>query len=253
MDRFLRTSRLIGERQQKRLFDAHIVLVGLGAVGGHALEALTRAGIGHITIVDFDTVGLTNINRQLLALESTIGMKKTEAARKRVLDINPSCDVNAMDVFAHDETMDQILSGDPDCVIDAIDSMNPKLSLLSSAWNRGIPIFSSMGAALRTDPFAIRHADLMDTDTCPLARQVRQKLRRRGVGRGIQAVYSTEQVVYEYREPEEEENSLYNEQILRRGRDRRVLGSMPTITGIFGLILAQLTIDHILAGSKKIR
>jgi tRNA threonylcarbamoyladenosine dehydratase len=244
MERFLRTSRLIGDRNQQKLFDAHVTIVGLGAVGGHALEALARAGIGHIRIIDFDTVGLTNINRQLLALDSTIGMKKCTAAASRIRQINPSCSVEALDLFVHDDTMDRVLSGRTDALIDAIDSMSPKLSLLEASWHRGIPTFSSMGAALRTDPFAITHADLMKSHTCPLARQVRRKLKRRGVGSGIEVIFSSEEVDFDYRDPQDE---TAGEQILQRGRQRRVLGSMPTITGMFGLMLAQLVIDRIIS------
>jgi len=248
MERFLRIDRLIGRDKRESLKDRKVTIVGLGAVGGYALEALARSGVGHFLLVDFDRINLTNINRQLLALESSLGELKVEAARRRVLDINPDCRVDIMPVFAHDETMEEIFAEPPDVLVDAIDSMAPKLTLLEYAWKLGIPIVSSMGAALRTDPTQIRKGDLMKTHTCPLARQVRRKLRRRGVGKGITTVYSSEDVEYDYREPDEEENPSRNEQELDRGRTRRVLGSLPTVTGIFGLTAANVTLEILLDG-----
>lgn len=233
--RFLRIGRLLGDEALELLAQSHVVVVGMGAVGSYALEVLSRSGVGHLRLVDFDTVGITNINRQLLATESTIGSKKVLVGKQRVLDINPQAHVEPLDLFAHADTLDQILAPPVDLVIDAIDSVTPKLALLEGLYLRGIPTISSMGAALRTDPDKITTGDLMDTHGCPLAKQIRTKLRRRGVGRGIFTVYSTEQVTYDYRDPEDEENAQHNEQILDRGRVRKVLGSLPSITGMFGL------------------
>lgn len=251
MERFLRIDRLIGREKRESLAEKRVCIVGLGAVGGYALEALARSGVGAFTLVDFDTVNLTNINRQLLALESTIGESKVELAKRRILDINPECKVNAMNMFAHDESMEVIFSEKPDVLIDAIDSMAPKLTLLEYAWNMGIPIVSSMGAAVHTDPFALKRDDLMKTHTCPLARQIRKKLRRRGVGKGITCIYSAETVDYEYKDPDEEENPDRNEQELDRGRKRKVLGSLPTITGIFGLQIGHCALEKLLGGSFR--
>ena len=243
--RFLRISRLIGDQALDRLSHSFVVIVGLGAVGGYAMEALARSGIGHFRLVDFDTVGITNINRQILATESTLGKKKVTVAKERILDINNEAIVESCDLFAHEESLDQIFAGSPDIIIDAIDSLAPKLALLEGAWKQNIVTISSMGAALRRDPSKIACADLMDTKGCPLARQVRAKLKRRGVGRGIVAIYSTEKVDYEYKDPEEETQAEYNEQILDRGRKRKVLGSLPTITGIFGLTAANEAINQL--------
>ncbi|PKL13381.1 MAG: tRNA threonylcarbamoyladenosine dehydratase, partial [Spirochaetae bacterium HGW-Spirochaetae-8] len=204
--RFLRISRLIGEEKVFRLNNAFVVVVGLGAVGGYALEALARSGVGRFRLVDFDTIGITNINRQLLATESSIGRKKVAVACERVLDINPEARVEALDIFAHEDTLEAIFADNPDLVIDAIDSLTPKLALLEGAWKRQIPIISSMGAALRRDPALIQVGDLMDTFGCPLAKQVRTKLRRRGVERGILTVFSSEPVDYSYQEPEMEKH-----------------------------------------------
>ncbi len=251
MERFLRIDRLIGQEKRETLTDKRVCIVGMGAVGGYALEALARSGIGHLTLVDFDTVNLTNINRQLLALESTLGESKVELARRRVLDINPGCEVRALNMFAHEDTMDEIFRDRPDYLVDAIDSLAPKMALLEYAWKNSIPTVSSMGAALHMDPFSIRRADLMKSHSCPLARQLRKKLRRRGVGKGITCIFSTEAVEYEYRAPEEEDLPDRNEQIIDRGRTRMVLGSLPTVTGIFGLQIAHTVLHKLLDDGLK--
>lgn len=245
--RFLRIARLLGDEALETLATCHVTVVGLGAVGSYALEVLARSGVGHLRLIDFDTVGITNINRQLLATESSLGRKKVLVARERVLDINPLAQVEALDLFAHEETLDVILAQPIDLLIDAIDSLTPKLALLERAWKQGVPVISSMGAALRTDPTRITVADLMDTRGCPLAKQVRTKLRRRGVERGIETVYSSEPVRFEYKEPHEEIHLEHNEQILDRGRVRKVLGSLPSITGMFGLRIGHEAIFRLLS------
>lgn len=245
-DQYLRLARLLGEEAVETLHTKHIVLVGMGAVGGMCLESLTRSGVGSIRIVDFDTVGLTNLNRQILATHQTLGKLKTEVASERIKSINPECNVEALPIFAGAETMDRIFDGPIDLVIDAIDSLNPKWNLLESAYKKGIPVISSMGAALRRNPFLVRKADLMDTYGCPLARAVRSNLRKRGVGRGIDVIFSPELVNFAYKRPEEEEHSDRNEQILDRGRKRNVLGSLPTVTAIFGQNLAHLALTKLL-------
>ncbi len=237
MERFLRTELLLGKEALDRLSEAAVVVAGLGAVGSYAVEALARSGIGNLRLADMDTLKKSNINRQLYALESTLGRSKVEEAAKRVRDINPSCHVHPLPVFVHRDTMDIILEKPVDYVIDAIDSLNPKIELLSSCFQNKIPVVSSMGAALRTDITQIKMADIFDTHSCPLAKIVRKRLRNRGVGRGISCVFSTEKVVFDYGEPEEDE--------YKRGRTRRVLGSLPTIPGIYGLMLAHIAIQHL--------
>lgn len=245
-ERFLRISRFIGEEAVESLASKSVVLVGAGAVGSYCLEALARSGVGKLRIVDFDTVGVTNINRQLLALDSTVGKLKCDVGAQRVHDINPQAEVEALPIFANSDTFAQIFEGEPDLVIDAIDSLNPKCCLLQYAYENHFQIISSMGAALRRNPALVRTGDLMDTWGCPLAKQVRANLRKRKVGRGIDTVFSPELVVYQYKDPQEEEQNDFNEQILDRGRVRRVLGSLPTVTGIFGLTLAHLALEKLL-------
>ena len=239
MERFARIIKLIGEKRFARLQASSITVVGLGAVGGQALECLARAGVGHFRLVDFDTLQPSNINRQILALTTNLGTPKVVAARKRVAAINPDCRVEALEMFAAEETMEAILTPRPDLLIDAIDSLNPKVELLTSAYTGNIATISSMGAALRTDPTRIRYGDIFDSSCCPLAKHVRKRLRRRNVGRGIECVYSTEKVDFEYQEAEPEDNAPA---LADRGRKRNVLGSLPTLTGIFGLYIANRAI-----------
>jgi tRNA A37 threonylcarbamoyladenosine dehydratase len=218
-----------------------ITIVGIGAVGGHVAEGLARAGVGRLRLVDFDIIQPSNINRQIMALESTLGQPKVEAAQGRIAAINPGCRVEALQLFADDASMEQILAPAPDILIDAIDSMNPKVQLLTAAHSRRIPVISSMGAALRSDPSLIRTGDLMDTRNCPLAKRLRQKLRRTGIDRGISCVYSTEAVTFHYDE-QEEKPPTPDAPFADRGRKRRSLGSLPTLTGIFGLVIANAVI-----------
>ncbi len=236
MERFSRTRCFLGEEQFRLLTQAMVTIVGLGAVGGYAAEGLARAGVGRLRLVDFDTIQLSNINRQILALDNSIGLPKVEVAKERIQLINPQCQVEALQLFAADETLDEILNPSPNILIDAIDSLNPKVQLLAGAHKRNVTTFSSMGAALRTDPAKIKTGDIMSSTHCPLAKHVRNRLRRQGIEGGIQCIYSTEQIEFTYQGPEETSQpaSAYE----NRGRKRNVLGSLPTITGIFGLILA---------------
>lgn len=245
---FRRMEQLLGGPAMERLHGAQITVVGLGAVGGHVVEGLVRAGVGQLRLVDFDILQPSNLNRQLLALADTIGRPKAEVARERVLAINPECRVEALQLFAGADTLDQLLTPSPDLLIDAIDALNPKVQLLHGAYTRGVKTLSSMGAALRTDPAQIRTGDLFDSQGCPLAKRVRKFLRRQQVGRGIHCVYSTEPVRFVYDAPEERDTAL---PFAGRGRPRCSLGSLPTLTGIFGLILANLAILHV-AGVREL-
>lgn len=227
-ERFMRTRMLLGDAGMSNLAGASVMVVGLGAVGGYALEALARAGIGRLVLVDFDRFDKTNINRQILALESTVGRLKTEVAAERVGEINPSCRAERRNVLVNAETLPALLEEKVDFVIDAIDSLSAKCSLIEELWRRKIPFISSMGAALKTDPSCVRLAPLSASENCALARQVRQRLRRRGVNLAeVPCVYSKEQAV------------LPPTALAGRGEGSRCLmGSLPTITAIFGLTLA---------------
>ena len=248
MQRFTRTKLLLGDPAFSRLSSGHVAVIGLGAVGGYVTEGLARAGVGRLTLVDFDTVQPSNINRQLLALDSTLGMPKVQAAKERIRRINPTCRTDAFEIFADEKTIEQIIAARPDIIIDAIDSLNPKVQILSAAVKHNITVFSSMGAALRTDPSQIKTGDIFETSNCPLARRLRKRLRSQGIKRGIFCVYSTEHVNFSYHPPADDENE--QTPLAKRGRKRVTLGSLPTLTGIFGLILANKAIMH-LAGIEN--
>ncbi len=243
MERFSRLTQLIGEDKLSHLAGRHAAVVGLGAVGGFAAEALARCGIGHITLADFDVIAVTNINRHIGALDSTVGRAKVDVIKERITGINPSCTVDAFKVFAHRDTFPEIFRNRPDIIIDAIDSLGPKIELLAWAVENSIDIISSMGAALRTDPSRIKTADISETDVCPLARNLRKYLRRRGIENGITCVYSDEVPVKSALRPpgsEEEKEDFV------RGRERNILGSYPVITAIFGLLAADAAVKKLI-------
>lgn len=247
MEQFLCIELLLGSQRLKRLHESSVTVIGLGAVGSYAAEALARAGVGELRLVDFDKIKPSNLNRHLWALDSTIGRLKSDLARERLHGINRACKVEALELFASAETIDRILDNKPDIVVDAIDSLNPKAQVLLACQKSGIPVISSMGAATRVDPFSIRSADLLDTRCCPLAKKLRIKLKKEGIGRGILCIYSDELrnvgAVDTVNAASEDE--------YKRGRKRSKLGSLPTITGIFGLVVAHKAIEMICGGFHK--
>lgn len=241
-EQFLRIERFIGSEALERLEKKTVAVAGIGAVGGFAAEALVRSGIGRIKILDFDTISETNINRQIIATHKTVGRLKTEVMEERLKDINPDLIVEAYPVFLSEENHHLLFDG-ADLVLDCIDSLNPKVNLLADAFKNNVPIISSMGAALRRNPSLIRFSDIMDTWGCPLAKQVRSGLRRRGVERGIECVFSPEKVDFTYIDPEDDDKA---ERMIDRGRKRVVLGSLPTVTAIFGQMIAHLALQRLL-------
>lgn len=245
-ERFQRLAQLIGPAGLQRLRQSRVTVVGLGAVGSYATEALARAGIGNLTLVDFDLVQPTNLNRQLFALHSTLGRPKVEVAAERVHDINPDCRVTARPLFVHTDTLAQLWAEPPDLLVEAIDSFNPKLELLAEVVRREQVVVSCMGAALRTDPSRIRCGLLTGASGCPLARRLRKKLRQRGLGTDIWCVYSDEPA--DPAAVAEPPPGLPEGQG-RLGRPRRTLGSLPTVTGIFGLTVANEALRLLLGGS----
>lgn len=248
-DRFRRITLMLGDDACGRLRQARVTIVGLGAVGGYALEGLARSGVGNLRLVDFDVVTASNINRQLLALSSTIGRGKCEVARERVLDINPDCNVEAIAGFIDGENVIDLVGESPDLVIDAIDALNPKVQLLASLRTREIPVISCLGAALRFDPSRVRTGALESVNGCPLGRSVKNRLRRQGVPVDIPCVYSIEPLPRPL--PLAPPSSITDENLgINRGRARNTLGSLPTITGIFGLTAANVAIK-MLIGSHE--
>lgn len=226
-----RTGLLIGEEGVERLREASVVLCGVGAVGGYALEGLVRAGIGRIRVVDGDTFSGSNLNRQILATTDTIGRPKAEVACERARSINPDIEIEGMDVLVNDDTVPGILDGDFDILVDAIDTVRCKVSLLRRAAETGIPTYSSMGAALHMDTGAVRVAPLRKTSVCPLAAAVRKGLRDLDTS-NITCVYSVEPPVAVPTD--------------RDDHGKSVLGSLPTIPAVFGMTLANEAIMGIL-------
>ena len=189
-----RTELLLGEDKMARLQSAHVLVVGLGGVGAYAAEMICRAGVGRMTIVDADTVQITNLNRQLPAMHSTLGMFKADVLEARFKDINPDLELKVLPVFLKDENIPDLLDADEyDFIVDAIDTLSPKCYLIYHALQRRIKIVSSMGAGAKSDITQVHFADLWDTYHCGLSKAVRKRLQKMGVKRKVPVVFSTEQ------------------------------------------------------------
>lgn len=233
-----RTSLLLGEVGVRALMQSTVLVAGCGAVGSFALEALARSGVGHLIVVDFDVIAPSNLNRQIFATTKTMGMEKIIAAQDRLQSINPNLKVSTLSMMIQEKTIDQLFAYHPDFVIDAIDSLNPKTILLEQLVKRKIPFISSMGAALKTDISRIRIAPLKKTVQCPLAAFIRKRLRKRNVPLDFPVVFSDECVSDKSHlgEKEADETGM---------RGRHKMGSLVTVTGIFGLICAHAAISFL--------
>lgn len=208
MDQFSRSLALLGQEGLEKLAGSKVAVFGLGGVGSYTVEALARSGVGKLVLVDHDTVCVTNINRQLAALHSTVGRFKTEVVRERVLDINPEAAVSIFTEFVSATNVDALIDQDVTYIVDAIDTVSAKLVIIEKAFLRGIPVVSAMGAGNRLDPTKLRIADISETDKCPLARVMRRELRKKGIGSGLKVVYSTEPPVKKtYRSEQGEERT----------------------------------------------
>lgn len=190
-----RTELLLGEANIKKLHEAHVLVVGLGGVGAYAAEMICRAGVGTMTIVDADVVSESNINRQLIALRSTVGKGKAEVMAERLQDINPTVKLHVVHQYLKDEEVAEVLdSARFDFVVDAIDTLSPKVTLILEALKRDYPLVSSMGAGAKTDPTKVEITDIEKSHHCPLAFALRKRLHRAGVRTGFKAVFSPEEV-----------------------------------------------------------
>ncbi len=224
---FSRTKLLLGQEAMERIFRSRVAIFGLGGVGGYTAEALARAGVGRLDLVDSDTISISNINRQLLATHATVGQLKVEAAKARVLEINPQATVAVYPLFYTPETAEQFDFSQYDYIVDAIDTVTGKLCLAERAFQAGVPIISCMGAGNKLDGTAFQVADISKTSICPLARVMRKELKKRGITH-MKVVYSTEEALTPVG-AEAEAAAL--------GK-RQIPGSTPYIPGIAGLILA---------------
>jgi tRNA A37 threonylcarbamoyladenosine dehydratase len=245
-ERFSRTQLLLGLEALKKLSRGHVAVVGLGAVGSYAVEAIVRAGVGNITLVDFDKVRLSNFNRQLYAITPNLNRFKTEIAHERALLINPDCKVTEHRMFIDGTTSKIVLEKPADIIVDAIDSLAPKVHFMSACVKAGARLISCLGAASRLDPFAIRVGDIDETTICPLARMIRKKLHKLGVYSGIRCVYSVEQP---RKQPKTEKPAIAQHSEVGefiRGRPRTPIGSMSYVPGMFGLIAASEVVSYII-------
>lgn len=248
--RFSRLELLVGAERLSRLAGAHVAVFGIGGVGSYTVEALARGGVGHLTLVDFDDICLTNVNRQLHALDGSIGRAKVSVMAERCRAINPRIEVTPVQAFYDAERSAELLAPAYDYVLDCIDHITAKLHLIESCVGRGLPLISSMGAANKLDPTQIRVADLAATQKCRLARIIRKELRKRGIEQGVRVVYSTE----EFR-PLAGATAICAENCICPNREdqrwrctdrRNILGSSSTIPPIFGLTMAGEVIKSLL-------
>lgn len=228
-NQFMRTEILLGTEAISKLKNSRVAVFGLGGVGGHVCEALVRSGVGTIDIIDNDTVSLTNLNRQLIALHSTIGQKKTDVMKKHLLDINPELVVNSYDCFMLPENSDTFPFSEYDYVVDAIDTVTAKLELAVKCQEYGIPLISSMGTGNKLDPTKLKVTDINKTSVCPLAKVMRHELRKRGIKK-LKVVYSEELPVT----PHEIEGME-----TKGNTGRMAPGSSAFVPSVAGLILAR--------------
>ena len=233
-EQFIRTAMLLGEDAVEKLKTARVAVFGIGGVGGYTVEALARSGIGAIDVIDNDTVSVSNINRQILATHSTVGSPKVEAAKRRILDINPQCVVTMHQVFYTPETAGQFDFAQYDYIVDAIDTVTGKLALVERAVAVNTPIICCMGTGNKLDASAFRVEDISKTSMCPLARIMRKELGKRGI-KHLKVVYSKEEALTP---------TGWEEEAAALGK-RQIPGSVAFVPGAAGLILAGEVIKDI--------
>ena len=221
-----RSIALYGEEEVEKLKKSHVAIFGAGGVGSYAIEALARAGVGELTVVDCDVYSLTNLNRQLFATTLTVGKKKVDVAKERILSINPSCKVNTIDKFVLEDTVKDIDFSSFTYVIDAIDTISGKLGIILECKEHGVPVISSMGTGNKTDPTLFKVEDISKTKVCPLARVMRKLLKERGI--------SNLKVIYSEQEPIKQ--------------DSKVPASNSFVPAVAGLTLAGTVINDIIKG-----
>ena len=240
LNQFSRTELLLGHDNMEKLKNARVAVFGIGGVGGFTVEALARSGVGTLDLIDDDKVCLTNINRQIIATRKTIGQYKVDAAKERVLDINPDAVVNTYKTFFVPDTADEFDFASYDYVVDAIDTVTGKIMLVEAAQKAGTPIISSMGAGNKLDPTAFEVADIYKTSVCPLAKVMRRELKKRGIKK-LKVVYSKEKALTPI---DETENSCRSHCFCPPGgartctQRRQIPGSTAFVPSVVGLIIA---------------
>ncbi|MEE3457220.1 MAG: tRNA threonylcarbamoyladenosine dehydratase [Lachnospiraceae bacterium] len=236
--RFIRTQMLLGEDAMERLATSRVAVLGLGGVGGHVVEALARSGIGALDLIDNDTVALSNLNRQIIATENTLGELKTEAAKARVLSVNPNCRVTLHNCFFLPENADTFDFSAFDYVVDAIDTVSGKLAIIEKALAAGVPVISSMGTGNKLNPAMLTVSDISETSYDPLARVMRRELKKRGIT-SLKVVWSREKALTPAAPPGEADKPS--------GSRRSTPGSTPFVPGCAGLILASEVVRDLLS------
>jgi len=234
-----RTELLIGKEKLQALTTKHVLIVGLGGVGAYAAESITRAGIGELTIVDGDSLNISNINRQLPALHSTIGIPKAEVMANRLRDINPELKLHVINSYIKDDEMIDLLNNKYDYVVDAIDTISPKLFLIIHCVNRNLPIVSCMGAGGRLNPALVQVADISKSYNCTLARAIRKRLHQHGINKGIRVVFSSEKV-----------DKAVVQEVENEQNKKTTVGTISYMTAIFGLYCAAEVIQNLLASEN---
>ena len=199
-EQFSRTAQLLGNENIEKLFDKHVIVFGVGGVGGYVVEALARSGIGKISIVDNDVVNESNINRQIIALHSTVGMQKVEVLKNRILDINPECQVFVHNQFFLPENSNDFDFSIYDYVVDAVDTVTAKIEIIKKSKESNVPVISSMGTGNKLNPMGFKVSDISKTKVCPLARVMRNELKKRGISK-VKCVYSEENPVIQTQTP----------------------------------------------------
>ena len=199
-EQFSRTAQLLGNENVEKLFDKHVIVFGVGGVGGYVVEALVRSGIGNISIVDNDVVNESNINRQIIAFHSTIGMQKVEVLKNRILDINPNCQVFVHNQFFLPENSNDFDFSIYDYVVDAVDTVTAKIEIIKKSKESNVPVISSMGTGNKLNPVGFKVSDISKTKVCPLARVMRNELKKRGISK-VKCVYSEENPVIQTKTP----------------------------------------------------
>ncbi len=247
LHKFSRTELIIGERGLRSLAQSHVAVFGIGGVGSYAVEALARAGVGKLTLVDYDDICITNINRQIHALHSTTGDSKVEAMKNRIKDINPDMQVRALKQWYLPDHADEMLNIGFDYIIDAIDTVTAKLDLIEQAFRRNIPIVSAMGAGNKLDPTRLEVADISQTSVCPLAKVMRKELRKRGINSGLKVVYSKEPPI----KPDKSSVNCKDYCICPGGEGsctvrRQIPGSISFVPSVSGLFLASAVVRDLL-------
>ena len=236
LNRFSRTELLYGEEAMQKLARCRVAVFGIGGVGGHTVEALARSGVGTIDLIDSDTVALTNINRQIIATQSTIGRYKTEVMAERCRDINPDIVINEYKVFYSEETAQLFDFSKYDYIVDAIDTVKGKIELVLQAQKAGVPIISSMGAGNKKSPVGFMVSDIYKTSVCPLARVMRTELKKRGVKK-LKVVYSQEKPLAPKVRPLESKGTA----------GRPAPGSTAFVPSVAGLIIAGEVINDLVS------